>query len=244
MWDGFHIEIFFLLQVHARGTAARLKFIESEASVQPRAARGYHHWRRRLRLPGGVCAACPLILHSSALLGELADLWKKWKRSHHQNLLKLNGNILRGINGLMRKWLLLPWCTTRRNNVLFQFYSALFLPCLCFQILRDRNRKYEVPGPSRRPLIIELLWFALMVRDVRRRSQRTKLGNFLIQKPSRLLITLEQTMKSSRYASKVSVSRVNIGQSPRIRVLSILPFWSHCRRSHGWNIWMHELRSS
>src|SRR5271170_6637598 len=73
-----------------------------------RAARGYRHWRRRLRLPGGVCAACPLILHSSALLGELADFWKKWKRSHHQNLLKLNGNILRGINRLMRKWLLLP----------------------------------------------------------------------------------------------------------------------------------------
>ena len=115
---------------------------------------------------------------------------KEWKVNLLRTSLKLNGIFAILQNQLMQKWVLLlrsPLCC---DHVLFQSYSPSFLLRLCFQILRDRNRKYEVPSLLRQLLIIELCWFASIVRDVLHRFPKINFKKFLDPKTFQALDNL------------------------------------------------------
>jgi hypothetical protein len=108
---------------------------------------------------------------------------------------------------LWDKWLLLPRSTIRRNDVLLRFpFAASFLLQLRCQILRDRNRKYEVLCPLGRLLIAGLRSSASIFPDVLRRFRKVRLGNFLIPKSFGFLTTSERNLKSSKYAFQFSFS--------------------------------------
>jgi hypothetical protein len=130
-----------------------------------------------------------------------SSLNKEWKTVHLRKAQRLNG-ILHLAPGLWEKWLLLPRSAIRRHDILlgFPFATSLLLQ-LRFQILRDRNRKYEVFPPSRLLLMIELRLFALTFRDVLRRFWRAKLGDFLIPTLFGFSTTSALNLKSSRYTS-------------------------------------------